>query len=73
MDSYSFIIMSVRCSDSLKYWKETLAGICACFWSGGEGSGGNGSWLTIAKAMSVVEAKRSVRILCRAVERILNP
>lgn len=22
MDSYSFIIMSVRCSNSLKYWKE---------------------------------------------------
>lgn len=73
MDSYSFIIMSVRCSDSLKYWKEIRWLAFVRFWSAGEGSGGNGSWLTIAEAVSVVKAKRSVRFLCRAVERILNP
>lgn len=72
MDSYSFISMSVRCSDSLKYWKETLAGWRV--WLVSErGAGWGGSWLARAAAVSVVKAKRSVRSPCRALERILNP
>lgn len=76
MDSYSFIIMSVKCSNSLKYWKEMhwLAFVVFFFfWSIGEGLGGSTIWLTMAKAASVVKAKCFVLFLHQPVERMLKP
>lgn len=74
MDSYSFIIMSVRCSNSLKYWKEMhWLAFVFFFWSVGEGLGGSTIWLTMGKAAFMVKAKCFVWFLCQTADRMLKP